>query len=377
MKILVIGNYYYPEHNGGVETVSFNLTRHYRKLGQEVRWLAADVPPNYRVVGDGDVPIRSWNITEDKLGFPSPMPYPEVFRKLYVNIKWCNVVHLQDCLYLTNILAFLISKLLKKPILITQYAKIIPYHQFYKRVLQIIAYSTIGRIMFKTADKLVFITSNVRDGMSQINPGMKYDVVPLGVDTDFYAPIPPEYRETLRKKIRGDSAKPIILFVGRMVERKGVHLIRPLIEHHKEWHWVLVGRPDDYDPGNWLLENLTYYQSVSEIELRDLYASADLLVHPSTGEGITLVISESMACGTPVLVSKESLDEINKEDRELFYSVSPDTLDIEHKLGSVFQNINQLYELRIKVREYALSRLSWDMVSEQYLAILNKLVSFS
>jgi len=375
MKILVIGNYYYPEHNGGVETVSFNLTRHYRKLGQEVRWVAADVPSNYREVGDGDVPIKSWNIAEEKLGFPGPIPYPEVFQKLYVNIKWCDVVHLQDSLYPINVLAFLISKLLKKPVLITQYAKIIPYHQLYKRILQIIAYSTIGRFMFKTADKLVFITSNVREGMSQINPGIKYDVVPLGVDTDFYTPIPREYRETLRKKISGNSAVPLILFVGRMVERKGVHLIRPLIERHKEWHWILVGRPDDYNPGDWPLENITYYQNVSENELKDLYASADLLVHPSTGEGITLAVSESMACGTPALVSDESLDKINKEGRELFYSVSPETLDIDRKLNSVFQNINQLYELRIKVREYALSRLSWGKVSEQYLALLDILVS--
>jgi phosphatidyl-myo-inositol dimannoside synthase len=375
MKILVIGNYYYPEHIGGVESVSFNLTRHYRKLGQDVRWVAADVPSNYRKVGDGDVPIKSWNIAEEKLGFPSPIPYPEVFRKLYVNIKWCDVVHLQDSLYPTNILAFLISKLLKKPVLITQYAKIIPYHQLYKRILQIIAYSTIGRIMFKTADKLVFITSNVREGMSQINPGKKYEVVPLGVDTDFYTPISHESRESLRKKISSNSTIPIILFVGRMVERKGVHLIRPLIERHKEWRWILVGRPDDYNPGGWLLENLTYYQNVSENELKNLYASADLLVHPSRGEGITLAVSESMACGTPVLVSNESLDKINKEGRELFYSVTPETLDIERKLNSVLQNINQLDELRIKVREYALSRLSWGKVSEQYLTLLEILAS--
>ena len=375
MKILVIGNYYYPEHIGGVESVSFNLTRHYRKLGQDVRWVAADVPSNYREVGDGDVPIKSWNIAEEKLGFPSPIPYPEVFRKLYVNIKWCDVVHLQDSLYPINILAFLISKLLKKPVLITQYAKIIPYHQLYKRILQIIAYSTIGRIMFKTADKLVFITPNVREGMSQINPGKKYEVVPLGVDTDFYTPISHESRELLRMNISSNSTIPIILFVGRMVERKGVHLIRPLIERHKEWRWILVGRPDDYNPGCWLLENLTYYQNVSENELKNLYASADLLVHPSKGEGITLAVSESMACGTPVLVSNESLDNINNEGRELFYSVTPETLDIERKLCSVFQNINQLDELRIKVREYALSRLSWGRVSEQYLALLEILAS--
>ena len=124
-EILLIGNYYYPEHIGGVEIVSFNLVKHYRALGHEVRWVAADVPPKRRSVQEGDVPIRSWNIAEARLGFPSPFPYPGVWAKLYDNIRWCDVVHLQDCLYSINILAFLIAKLLRKAILITQYAKTI------------------------------------------------------------------------------------------------------------------------------------------------------------------------------------------------------------------------------------------------------------
>jgi phosphatidylinositol alpha-1,6-mannosyltransferase len=374
MKILLIGNYYYPEHVGGVENVSFNLTKYYKKFGHEVRWIAADVPPNFRDIREGDVPIKSWNFTEEKLGFPGPIPYPEVFSKLYGNIKWCDVVHLQDSLYLINILAFLISKLFGKPVLLTQYAKIIPYHQLYKRVFQSAAYLTIGRIMFRAVNKLVFITANVRDGMSHINPGAKYEIVPLGVDTDFYAPVSRKSRELLRRKINADSSKPIILFVGRMVERKGVHLIRPIIEHHEEWHWVLVGRPDDYNPAGWPMMNLTYVQNVSENELRDLYASADLLVHPSSGEGITLTISECMACGTPVVVSAESLHNVEDKDRALFYPVSTETADIEDALVRALNDHQRLVRHRQESREYAVERMSWEKVSEQYLGILNKLV---
>ncbi len=375
MKILVIGNYYYPEHIGGVEIVSSNLIKYYRKFGHEVRWAAADVPPNFRDTREGDVPIKAWNFTEEKLGFPSPIPYPGVFQRLYVNIKWCDVVHLQDSLYSTNIMAFLISKLLKKPVLITQYAKIIPYHQVYKRAVQVFAYLTIGRIMFAAADKLVFITSNVRDGMSHVNPKVKYEVVPLGVDTDFYAPIPRQNRELLRKKISGDPSKPLILFVGRMVERKGVHLIRPIIEHHGEWHWVLVGRPDDFNPAEWSMRNLTYFPNLSEADLRDMYASADLLVHPSTGEGITLTVSECMACGTPVVVSSESLGEVDSQDRGQFCPVLPETVDIEEVLAGALINNSQLSGMRHEVREYAIKRMSWQKVAEQYLEILNKLIN--
>ena len=374
MKILLVGNYFYPEHTGGVETVSYNLVKHYREAGHAVRWAAADVYPRLRNAGEDDVAIRAWNFTEEKLGFPQPIPYPEVFSKLYNNIRWCDVVHLQDCLYLINILVFFIAKLFRRPILITQYAKFIPYSQYYKRALQTIAYHTIGWLMFTTAEKVVFITTNVRDNMQYINPKKMREVVPLGVDTEFYSPLPASERIYSRGKLSGDPDTPIVLFVGRMVERKGVHLIRPLIERHKEWHWVLVGRPDDFNPAKWDIPNLTYYHHATEQQLRELYSSADLLVHPSIGEGITLIVSECMSCGTPVVVSKESLQELGDQDRCLFLPVTPETAEIEAAILSFLGNTSAVGSLRKDVREYTQTRLEWKIISESYLILLHDLV---
>lgn len=374
MKILLVGNYYYPEHTGGVETVSFNLVKHYREGGHGVRWVAADVLPRFRNANEDDVPIRAWNFTEEKLGFPQPVPYPEVFVKLYNNIRWCDVVHLQDCLYLINILTFIFARFFKKPILITQYAKFIPYVQLYKRVLQAVAYQTIGRLMFGTADKVVFITQNVRDNMMHINPTKMRDIVHLGVDTDFYSPLPTPERIRLRNKLTGNPDIPIILFVGRMVERKGVHLIKPLVARHQEWFWILVGRPDDFNPGDWGMKNLTYINNATEEQLKELYAVADILVHPSTGEGVTLIASESLASGTPVVISEESLYEVDEKERDVFFSTSPDVEAVGKSLTQALADPIQLDKVRIRCREYALSRLSWRKMSEHYLVLLDTLV---
>lgn len=375
MKILVVANYFYPEHTGGVEIVSYNLTKYYRELGNIVRLIAADVPPTFRRIEADDVPIRAWNYAEERLGFPSPLPYPKDLTKLYNSIKWCDIVHLQDCLYPINMLTFLISKVLGKPILITQYAKFIPYNQFYKRALQAVAYHSLGWLMFTAANRVVFITANIRDNMQYINPKKMREVVPLGVDTDFYSPLPPLERSLLREKLSGDPATPIILFVGRMVERKGIHVIRPLIEKHREWHWVLVGRPDDFNPNEWRAPNLSYFQNVSEQRLRELYSSADLLVHPSVGEGVTLIVSESLASGTPVVLSQESLYEVEHKDRDLFFAVQPEINDVEESLIRALADRQRLEKLRADSREYALNRLSWKKMAEQYLSILNELVS--
>jgi len=374
LKILVVGNYFYPEHTGGVEIVSYNLVKHYREFGCDVRWMAADVPPKYRNVNVGDVPIRSWNYAEEKLGFPSPLPNPSGLASLINAVKWSNVVHLQDSLYLINIVVFLTSKVLRKPVLITQYAKFIPYQQFYKRFLQFVAYHTIGRLMFAFADCVVAITKNVLDNMRHLNYQKMKNVVPLGVDTDFYSPLSVEERSWTRKKLTGDPNIPVILFVGRMVERKGVYLLRPLVEKYRKWHWVFVGRPDDHNPAEWNSSNLTYFQNASEQQLKELYASADVLVHPSIGEGITLVVSESLSCGTPVVISQESLHELSDQEWELFIPVRPDTNDIEKALIAALSNPGRLEEQRALCREYALNRLSWRKMARQYLEILNRFV---
>ncbi|MEK6751248.1 MAG: glycosyltransferase family 4 protein [Chloroflexota bacterium] len=375
MKILVVGNYYYPEHMGGVEVVSYNLVKYYRIFGHSVRWVAADVSPNFRRVGDGDIPIRAWNITEEKFGFPHPMPRLDLIPEIWDAIHWCDVLHLQDSLYPINIMSFIFAKLLGKPILLTQYAKNIPYEQYYKRILQKLAYRTIGWSMFNFADRLVFITETVRSGMAYLMPNADLEVVPLGVDTEFYKPMMEMERTQFRKQLSGNEAAPIILFVGRLVERKGVHLIRPLIEKYQNWFWVLVGRPDDFNPADWKLPNLIHLQDVPESELRKLFASSDVLVHPSVGEGVTLTVSNSLACGTPVLISQESLYELGDDVRNLFFAIKPATHDIEEKLKYALSDFDQLKSLGVKCREFAIQRLSWKTMCERYCEILLELKS--
>lgn len=374
MKILLIGNYYFPEHVGGVEVVSFNLVKCYREKGNDVRWMAADVPPRLRSARAGDVPVRASNITEERLGFPHPIPYPEVLVKLYKSLRWCEAVHLQDCLYSINMLAFLMAKLLQKPVLITQYAKFIPYRQAYKRWLQSLAFMTVTRWMFKTAGRVVFITSNVRDAMRYVNPTAEYEVVPLGVDTKFFRPISSRRRALVRNQICRDPLKPMILFVGRMVERKGIDLVRLLVERHPEWHWVLVGRPDDQNPGAWHLPNMTYWPRLGDHELGEVFASADVLLHPSRGEGITLTVSECMAAGTPVVIARESLEELVPGDRHVFHPVDLNVASIEEAIhGLISMNSEGVQSLRNACRRFAEKRWSWGGVSDRYLSMLREL----
>lgn len=375
MKILLISNYFYPEHIGGVEIVSYNLVKCYRQFGHSVRWVAADVPPKFRKIERDDIPIRAWNFAEEKFGFPQPIPFPDAIIKLYRGIFWCDVVHLHDCLYLINILAFLIVKALGKPLLVTQHTEIIPYKNRIIGWSQSLALRTIGALIHKYANRSVFISENTRDNLPFITRHARHPVVVQnGVDTEFYKPLPDSVRNQFRRELCGDPAKPILLFVGRFVAIKGIQHLVPLIEKHRKWHWLLVGRADEYDPSSWNYPNVTYKPSLGLEEMRIAYSIADLSIHPSEVVGMSLTVLECMACGTPVVVNESALYEVPREDYKYFVLARPDSKNIEEVVISLIKERERLKDLASRVRDYAVKRMSWQEVSGRYLNLLENLI---
>src|SRR5205823_3692828 len=119
---------------------------------------------------------------------------------------------------------------------------------------------------------------------------------------------------------------------------------------------------------------LRHLQNLTEIELKQLYASSDVLVHPSTGEGITLAVMECLSTGTPVVISNESIRGADEQTRQLFFPVEPDTLEIESALIGVLSKASaSVADLREECRRYALSRVSWKHISAQYVDLLKSI----
>ncbi len=374
MRILLAGNYFYPEHIGGVEVVSYNLVKHYRLQGHDVRWAAADVKPTLRKKEKDDIAIKAWNITEEKLGFPHPIPAPGTLFRLIKHVKWCDVIHLQDCLYPINIQIFILAKILMKPILITQHTKIIPYKNKLKLFLQLFAIKLIARFMHFNADKSVFVSQQKHDSLGFITDHIDGEVISNGVDTDAFHPVDSEKRKKIRSEFFLDDQKPILLFAGRFVEIKGSHLLIPIIKKHNEWNWILVGRPDDYDPSTWDFPNIVYFPQLDMQDMQRVYAAADILVHPSIGE-ISLIVLESMSCGTPVLLSNSLLQYTPKEEHSFFFSVQREIKEIEERLIQILRDSNELSVRRTAVREFAKKHHSWKSIAVQYLLYLSDLSS--
>ena len=372
MRILLVSNYY-PEHVGGIETVAAGLALGYRKRGHEVRWLAGDIARNSHRGGADDAPVRVWNGVE-RLGFPYPLPSPTAAPALRRHVDWSDVVHLHDCLYALNVTIFLATRRQHRPVLLTQHVAKVPYPNPLVRGLQSAAYATIGRAILSGAEQVVFVSDQVR---RWFEPRIRFRRTPLlienGIDADLYQPPPEREREAVRARLGANGSRPLLLFVGRFVEKKGVRFLQPLIQATPSCEWLLIGRAGDVDPSRWRLPNMKMLAPVKPAELRGYYAAADLLVLPSSGEGFPVVAQEAMACGTPALLSEDTATGL-PNIRGVVFTSRLTTEELAAGVKRALDAVNADPGFRARTASVARERWRTDTMVARYEVELEKLL---
>jgi len=135
------------------------------------------------------------------------------------------------------------------------------------------------------------------------DPG-RVRVLRNGVDLKLFRPLD---RTRLRAAL--GLAGPVLLTVGQLVERKGVHLVIDALAR-LPGHTLLVA--GDGPERAALAERarrlrlearVRFLGEIPHERLADLYSAADCLVLASSREGWANVLLEAMACGTPVVAT--------------------------------------------------------------------------
>jgi glycosyltransferase involved in cell wall biosynthesis len=137
----------------------------------------------------------------------------------------------------------------------------------------------------------------------------KFAVLPLGVDCERFQPLAE----------RTPDGEPSLLFVGRLVELKQVHVaIHAMLAVRRRFPRVrlhIVGPESDKAYANRLRDQIrteeladtvVMHGSMPHDALTAWFQSADLLLLPSLHESFGMVVVESMACGTPVVALEGS-----------------------------------------------------------------------
>jgi len=250
-------------------------------------------------------------------------------------------------------------------------------------------------VFSKDVDEMWVPSNYVRE--VYIESGIPKDrvfVIPNGFNPNKFNRNGEKYALKTKKKFK-------FLFVGGTIYRKGIDiLLKAYTTHFKKSDDVCLVIKDM--GGNSFYDRQTFTNQINEIindknapdieyideflseeELRGLYQTVDILVHPYRGEGFGLPILESMACGTSVIVTNggAALDFCNAENSFLvdaektfykekkvgeletvnhpwLYEVSLD--ELKSKMKYVFENVLEVKEKGKKSFEYVHSNFTWE-----------------
>lgn len=204
----------------------------------------------------------------------------------------------------------------------------------------------------------------------------KIRIVPNGVDVEKFKPM--DKRPNLSKYL-GIEGKEVVLFVGRLIPRKGLNYLidaaKTVIKQRNETLFVIAGDGplkgtlmNDVRRAN-LGMNIVFLGDVSEEELPMFYGCSDVFVLPSVQEGQGIVLLEAQASGKPVVafnLSGVAETVLNKETGLL---VEPNSNMLAEAILKLLENESTRIRMGEKGRDYILNNFTWDMCARKMLEV--------
>ncbi len=378
LKVLVM-THYYSAHGGGIELVAQRLMQELTSNGDFFfTWAASNCDPVSQTDKFKPLPMKSCNAFEKYFKIPWPLWAPQSLWALSKAIKKTDVLWLHDTLYFGNILAFYIARLHGKPIAITQHVGPIPYRNPLLRWSMRTADKIFSPHMLRHAQEVIFISDRIaEDYYRRITFTKAIKVVPNGVDIRLFHPPIPENRRFLREHFALKKDQPVLLFVGRFVEKKGLKTLRLLAQELPNYRFWLVGN-GPINPDYWLLPNVHVFHDKKNESLAELYQTADLLLIPSYGEGFPLVIQEAMACGLPVLCGPSTAQGCRPaipfiHIADLWPNDPERTAKVWLEKIKTFPVPLPLRKMQNKISEFAQISWDWPPIAQVYTDILKNI----
>ncbi len=372
VKVGII-SHYMPPHQGGIERVAEMLLHSYSRHGLEVRWVASREPADAAVREGQRIRVPCWNGLEKRLQVPLPLWGPRAWSQVFALARWADVLHVHDCLYPGSVAAAVFAPHLHTPVLLSQHVGIRDYGPRGLNFVARAAYRTLGRWVLRRARCLVYVTP-AAEGLCATLLGESprhAQTIPNGVDLTRFWPASREERVAARVWLQLPNNRPVVLFVGRLVEQKGIDLLAWVIRALPSVHFLVVGDGPlaSHIP---VAPHVTRIQSVAPEGMRTCYQASNCLLLPSYGEGLPLVVQEAAASGLAIIISEgESYSSALIKQRACVASArTPESM-----LACV-QNLlsgGEMDTFGERARAYAAAHWSLESMVARYITLLEEL----
>lgn len=274
--------------------------------------------------------------------------------------------------YPDGLAALLLGRYFRRPVMVSARGTDINYYPQLRFVRPLI------KRVLSSVDHLVSVCGSLADCMVDLGTDRsRITVIPNGIDSTCFFP---RDRMYARKKIGIEPKIKLLLSVGALIERKGMHLLvdaLALLKRQRalDFYTCIVGA----GPERERLEHKIYHHNLSDAvslvgeidnsDLADWYYAADLFFLGSSREGWPNVVCESLACGTPVVATPvNGIPEIiASSDLGIIVDREPSQF-----AEAIQQGLSRAWD-RSAIQKHGQSR-TWDAVAKEVIEVAKNTV---
>ncbi len=207
----------------------------------------------------------------------------------------------------------------------------------------------------------------------------KIRIVPNGVDVKKFKPI--EGCENVKRRI-GVNGKPCVLFVGKLIPRKGLHFLmeaaKLVVKENKETTFVLVGGGPLRDNliaqtrKEGLSGNFFFLGVVPDDFLPLIYNCADVFALPSIQEGQGMALLEAQATSKPVVAFKVGGVTDIVLDKQTGLLVEPDASELAKALLTLLSDESLRDKLGRHGKRFVSENFSWNTSAQKMFKVYSE-----
>lgn len=237
------------------------------------------------------------------------------------------------------------------------------------------------------ASKIICISHEIKD--LAIDYGIneeKLEIIPLGIDTNIFKP---RDKDIIKEKL-SINEKNIILYVGQLIERKGLdHLIKAILclsdDIKKDLKVIIIGEGSEKDRLETLCKEMglnsifKFLGTVKREKIPYYYSIADIFVLPSLSEGRPVVIYEAMASECAIIASNvDGIPEQVKEGYNGFLVKPRDNEALADKIGYLVEHEKIMEKMKKNSRKRIIDEnWTWNGYSKQLIKTYNNLLEMN
>ncbi|MBW3628958.1 MAG: glycosyltransferase family 4 protein, partial [Gemmatimonadetes bacterium] len=236
------------------------------------------------------------------------------------------------------------------------------------------------RRIIRGSDAVTAISNYTARLVRELSPDVETVIIPFGAAVDAPESLPPHAIDPERFRL---------LFVGRLVERKGVHVLLDALRSLPNGSRVeldVVGDGPEREPLQQRARRLgvagrvTFHGFASDELLRARLERCDALVLPAVVdakgdvEGLGVVLLEAMGFGKPVIASAAGgITDIVRDDENGLLVPPGDAHALSRAIEALERDPARARRLGTAAREDVRTRFSWDVILDRLVALYEKL----